>query len=156
MKGNRVIKIVTAVAVLTILVGLLIPVGVSFVEDRQTTNEVQSEGETIGLTGSLDATVTNVDDAENQIDYEITDGEDTEIVTVSVGTTETVTVSGNDVDINAIDIIDSETVETEYSFDRTHAWSAGGSGIYAILGLLFVLVVFLYTLSLGIKGYNKH
>lgn len=153
------VMLVVGILLVGLLSAYLIPIMVgAFQDDISSDTYNQTEGETIAVTGDINATLDSVDDTEDTIDVTVdaTDsGESSQITDLGEGSNETVTVNDADVDVTNNEVTSAESASVTYEYPQGYSWSAGTLALYVILPLLFILSVALFVVGWAVsQGQN--
>lgn len=149
------IGVIVAVAVMAIIVGLVLPVGVDALMTDDSTTIDQEEGVEDTVTTHLNTTATTIDDTDNEVTVQLddTDTGSTTTTTVAEGTSETVTMEGEEITVT-VDSIDSSTTATlTYDYPSWYGWGDGAQSLVQILDLIFILTILLVTVGWAVASF---
>lgn len=150
----RAVALVVALTVGGLITAFVLPIGISSINDDQVTtmNQSVSDGfEPIGNGFSSDVTEVN---AGMNATYNVSFDGSYQTVTVTEGTSETVTVGGEPITLQLTEA-GSDYAVTEYTHDKTAGWSDGSAALWGVLDVILVLAVFLFFVSVALSATSK-
>jgi hypothetical protein len=143
-KVKAMVGIIIALVIGGVLIGYLLPIGVSSVNQPDTVNQTQDVGTTYQLkSGLINSTVDSVTDATDAtITLEDTESGTTEQNTINVGSTTEYTLPGGNVNVtvNSASSGSPGNASLTYEIPNDYGWGDGAQGLYGLLPLFIVLV----------------
>lgn len=152
------LALVLTLAVAAIIAAFLLPIGVGEINANENLNITQNESETVTLQGPVDATLDSVDDVANEINLTVNDTStagSAQITNLGVGASETVTVSGSEVNVTNHEVIDATTAQVEYDYEKSLGWSGGADSLWGILDMIIVLGLFLFFVGVALASAGR-
>lgn len=147
---SRGTQIAIGVLVMGLLTAFLLPAAISPIAEDRTATIQHTTGNTSEVTGTLEATVTNVDTTNNAITVELADKTSNNTATVSAlneGANQTVTLSGEEITVHNDKITSSNSATVTYTYPETFGWGGGATSLYYILPIFFVLAILLFVVN---------
>lgn len=145
--ASKAVGLVVGLAVLALLAAFLMPVGLNALYADSTSTLNQNVSDTYEVNGQLESTVTAVTDgADATIELNDTRTAGTTSNTINVGSNATYSLSGGDVVVTVTEA-GTDYAVAEYEYSRDYAFSDGAQGLWSIIGLALVLIVFLFAIS---------
>lgn len=144
-KAKAIFGIVIGLLIVAVLVANLLPIALGQLNSGENVTLNQDVGTEYEVeTDVLNSTVTAVTDATNAT-VELKDVESGTTVsnTVSVGSTTTYTLEGQDVNVtvNSASSGTPGNASVTYEYATSYGWSAGTAALYGIIGILLIVVV---------------
>lgn len=155
-KVKAMVGIIIALVIGGVLIGYLLPIGVSSVNTPATVNQTQDVGTTYQLkSGLINSTVNSVVDATSAtITLEDTESGTTEQNTVNVDSTTEYTLQGGNVNVtvNSASSGTPGTAEISYEIPNDYGWGDGAQGLFGLLPLFIVLVPLIVVVGWAMKS----
>lgn len=151
----RVVGLVVALTVGGLMASFLLPIGIDALngDDAVTLDQQVSDGfDSVG--SGIEADLTSTDATNSTASYNVTYDGDYQSVTVSEGSSSTVTVGGEDVTVSP-QSISTGSATTEYTFSSTIGWSSGAVALWGILDVILVLAVFLFFIGVALAASRR-
>jgi len=150
LNPDKATTIALGFVIVVIMFAFLIPIAISEVEGPEEFTVDQNESQTVLLQPTLNATLDDVDDANDEVDVTFGDTETNETVSVTgvaVGANKTATIGGETVRVNNTANINTSAATLTYESPESYSWSEGAASIYGIYGLMLVLVAFMLIIA---------
>lgn len=161
MSASAAVTLVVAIMIFGVLAAVMLPVAIDQIEGNQTTTLTQDVDTTYEVNSELDSNVTSVtvgttDSATIELNDTRTSG--TTSNTIDNGTTTDYDLEGGTVTVGVEDVDDSPSpnqATANYTYSNDYAYGSGASSIWGVLGLAIVLSAFLFVVGVAIKMYNR-
>lgn len=153
------VVVVLGLTLIGLLTALVLPVAIGGLNQPSTETLNQSEGQTVELSGTLNATLDSATTGSpGTIDVTVnhTDGGSASVTGLGAGSNETVTVGGEDVTVHNNEVTSGSSAEVTYEYPKTSGLSPGAAALYDNLGLIIVLVLFLTVIGWAVGAYKKN
>lgn len=156
-QGTRAaISIILAITVGIIVASVLIPVAIDELEGNETVTQTQDVDTTYQISGELESNLTSVttgttDTATVELNDTRTSG--TTSNTIDNGSTVDYSLDGGTVTVGVEDVDDTTSpnqATLNYTYEKDYSYSDGASALWGILGLTIVLGVFIYVIRLAV------
>jgi len=146
------VTIMVALAVVALIGGVLIPIGLNSINEDRTTELNQSVSDTyeIGAFNSTVTATTSGTDATVELGYS---GE-TISNTVNVGSTQTYSFTDGSVDVTVVSA-ESSIATVNYTYSSDFGYSDGATSIWGILDLIVVLAVFMFVIGIALSARGR-
>jgi hypothetical protein len=142
-KVKAMVGVVLALVIAGVLIGYLLPIGVSSVESDETINQTQDVGTTYEVDAQLNSTVTSVTDGTDATVELYDESSDTTVSkTVAVGSTVNYQLPGGNVSVT-VNEANSGTpgnASLTYEVPNDFGWDDGAQSLFGLLPLFLVLV----------------
>lgn len=150
------ITFVVGIAVVVLLIAFLLPSAMGAFYDGSERTYNQSVGETVTLTGNLNATLDSVDDVAGEINVTVADGTESQSLTnIAEGANATATINGDDIVVTNENVTSASSAEVNYAYPSTYGWGDGPTSLFNILPLLILLAAFLFIVGIAISAYKN-
>jgi len=158
--GNKVNSgvgvVVMLVMVIIITSFVLVPVGLASLQGTSTDTVNQSVGETVEVTGNVNATLesTSLASPENAtITLNDTDTSSSTTKTIDNGTSETYSLEGGDINVS-VENVESGYAVSSYEYSTRYNLGGGASALLGVVGLVGVLSLVLLFIGVGVDNIN--
>lgn len=152
-----VIALVVALLIGSVMAAFMLPIGVDAIVDDKSKTFTQNESETVVVTGSLNATLTDVDDTSDDITVDLndSDADSATLSGISVGDNATATVNGETITVTNEENVDTSTAKVTYEYPSDYNWGSGAKALWGILDVILVLAMFLMFVGVALGAANR-
>jgi hypothetical protein len=150
VSAQKATRLVVALLVLALLAAFLMPVVIDSIAGPSQVTQTQNVNDTVELKPGIEVTVTGVTSGTSATYAINVDGTNSTGNTVNVGSNQTYTVNGADVNVAPTNVTSTQAT-TDYEYPTTYGWGSGASALWAILPVLLVLAVFLFVTYMAIQ-----
>lgn len=150
VSAQKATQLVVALLVLALLAAFLMPVVIGAIAGPSEATYTQNVNDSVELKPGIDVTVTSTTSGTSATYAINVDGTNSTGNTVNVGSNQTFTVNGADVNVAPTNATSTQAT-TDYEYPTTYGWGSGASALWAILPVLLVLAVFLFVTYMAIQ-----
>lgn len=152
--GRQGTAIILGIVVIGILLGYVLPIGIGAVtnptEEVTFTQDVNTD---VDINPLIVSNVTEVNDGVNAtVELTDSDTQSTTTATIDQGSTQTLTLEGNDIDVTVDDTTATSATLT-YVIPSDYGWDSGSQSLFGLIPLFLVLVAVIAVIGFAMDAF---